>query len=110
MRSQKVKGARDLGDLITTVYSTFDKRRAEAVLRRAFKTPQVVRDLVHRQGSGPGQKLRERAVVSRIEMLHQHKAHSRVGRQILEQVRERLQTARGRANSNNRKPGSSGRG
>lgn len=42
MRSRKLKGTLKLADLITAVYSSCDKRRAEAILRRAFTAPEVV--------------------------------------------------------------------
>ena len=48
--------------------------------------PQIVRDLAHRQRRGARQKLRERAFMLRIEMLHQHEPHARIERQMLEQL------------------------
>ena len=65
---------------------------------------QVVTDLAHRHRSSPGQKLSQRAGVRRIQMLHQHKTHAGVGRQMLQQLCEGLQPASGCANAHDRKP------
>jgi len=45
---------------------------------------QVVRDFVNRERGLPSEQLRKRAVMARIEMLHEHEAHARVRREVLE--------------------------
>lgn len=61
--------------------------------------PQIVRDLSHRHRRGPRQQLHERAVMLRIEMLHQHERQPRVGLHLFQQPRERLQSAGRRAHA-----------
>ena len=64
--------------------------------------PQLVRDFLHRHRRGPAQELRERALMLRIEMLHEHEAHARIDRQVLEQRRERLESASRGADAHDR--------
>src|ERR1051325_9181545 len=47
--------------------------------------------------------MRQRALVIRVQMLDQDKRHSRVNGQVLQQLREGVQTASGGANANDRK-------
>ena len=61
--------------------------------------PQIVRHFAHRHRRRARQKLRERAVMLRIEMLHQHEAQTRIEREVFQQPRERLQSAGGRADA-----------
>ena len=53
--------------------------------------PQVVGDFTHRHRSDPRQNLRQRALVVGVKMLHQHKSHARLRRQMLQQLGERVQ-------------------
>src|SRR5262249_25119638 len=53
----------------------------------------VVLRLANRHGRKAGQQRRERAFMSRIEVLHEHKGHARFAGQRLEQLRHRLQAA-----------------
>jgi hypothetical protein len=55
-----------------------------------------------RHRSDPLQKLCEHAFMLRIKVLHQYKTHARIERQMLQQLGERFQTARRRADSDNR--------
>jgi hypothetical protein len=64
---------------------------------------QVVRDFADRERRRASEQLRERAVVLRIEMLHEHESHARVEREVLEQRRESLEPAAGRADAHDRK-------
>ena len=48
---------------------------------------------------GAGQNLRQCALMVRVQMLHQHKGHARIHRQMLQQLRKGLQPARRRANA-----------
>ena len=63
---------------------------------------QVVRHFAHREGSGLGQQARQCAFPRRVEMLHHHEGHIGVCRQMLEQLRERLQTTGRRADTDDR--------
>ena len=54
---------------------------------------QVVRDFVNRERRRASEQLRERAVMLRIEMLHEDEAHARVEGQAPEQCRECLEPA-----------------
>ena len=57
---------------------------------------QTVGDLGNGHVAGAGQDFRQVALVSRVEMLDEHKRHARVGRKMLQQVGKRLQpTGRG---------------
>ena len=62
---------------------------------------QVVRNLAHRKRRGARQNLCQRAFMLRIEMLHQHEPHTRVERQMLEQLRVRLQPTGGSSDAHN---------
>jgi hypothetical protein len=55
---------------------------------------QIVGHFQHRHLRRPRQNLRQRTVVLRIEMLHQHETQSCVYRQPFQQTRERFQTTR----------------
>jgi hypothetical protein len=48
-------------------------------------------------------QLRKRAVVHRIEMLHEYETHTGVERQVLEQCRECLEPTGGRTDTHDRK-------
>src|SRR5437899_9780237 len=65
--------------------------------------PQVVGDFAHRHRSDPRQNLHQCALVVGVAMLHQHKTHARVRRQMLQQVRESFQPTRRRANADDGK-------
>ena len=65
---------------------------------------QVVRHFAHREESDPGQRVGQRAFPCRVEMSRQHKGHAGVGRQMLEQRRERLQTAGRSSDASNEVP------
>ena len=67
--------------------------------------PQFVGDFAHRHRSDPRENLRQRALVIRAQMLHQHKTHACVGWQMLQQLCESFQPARRRADANDRKGG-----
>ena len=54
-------------------------------------------DFAHRQPGGLGQEFGKRAMAHRVEMLHQHKPHPSIERQMPEQLRECLQPTRRRA-------------
>jgi hypothetical protein len=64
--------------------------------------------LPDRHLSHPGQQLREHTFMGGIHVLHQDKGEARRGGDVLEQLRECLQTASGGANPHNGK-GRSGR-
>ena len=64
---------------------------------------QIVRHLVDRQGRRASEQPWERAVVHRIEVLHEYETHACVERQVLEQCRERLEPAGGRTDTHDRK-------
>ncbi len=63
----------------------------------------AVGSLAHGHRGDSAQKLGQRALMRRIEMLDQHEAQARIGRQMLEQFHERFQPARRRANPNDGK-------
>ena len=63
----------------------------------------VVGNLTHRHRRDPAQNLGQRAFMRRVEMLDQHEAQARIGRQMLEQFSEGLQSSCRRANANDRK-------
>jgi hypothetical protein len=63
---------------------------------------QIVGDFVHWERRGPSQQLRERAVVLRVEMLHEYEAHTRVEWQMLQERRERLEPAGGGPDAHDR--------
>jgi hypothetical protein len=64
---------------------------------------QIVRHLVDWEGRGATEQLREGALVHGIEMLYEHETHARIEGEVLEQYRERLEPAGGRADSHDRK-------
>lgn len=53
--------------------------------------PEIIGDLAHRHGSHSFQKVRQGALMLRIEVLHQDKAHACIGGQIFEQLGECIQ-------------------
>ena len=53
----------------------------------------VVADLTDRHLSRPGEELSQCAGMPRVQMLHQHKSHAGIGRQMLQQVRAGLQAS-----------------
>ena len=54
---------------------------------------QIVRDLVHRERRRASEELRECTLMFRIEMLHEHEAHAGIYRQMLQYLRECVQSA-----------------
>ena len=61
----------------------------------------IVRDFAYRQRRGARKDLRERALMVRIEMLHQHERHAGAPRQSREQLGEGLQPSGGRSDAHN---------
>jgi hypothetical protein len=47
-----------------------------------------------------GQQVRQNAVVARVQMLNQHKSHGRIGKQLLQELRQRLQPTCRRTHAN----------
>ena len=64
----------------------------------------IIRHFAHWKRSGPRQDIRQRAVARWIEMLHQHESHAGICRQMLKQLRERLQPAGRGADADNDVP------
>jgi len=64
---------------------------------------QIVGDLMDRERRRASEELRERAVMFRIEMLHQYEAHARIEPQMLEQCRECFEPAGRGADAHDRK-------
>jgi len=62
----------------------------------------VAGDLQDGHRSLAGQKFRENTFVPGIEVLDQHKSHSRVGPEVPEKIRECFKTASGSADANHR--------
>ena len=60
---------------------------------------QIVGGFSHRQGGDAGEKSSESTFMLRIEVLHQHKAHAGIRRQMLQQLGKGFETARGGANA-----------
>jgi hypothetical protein len=56
---------------------------------------ETVGDLRHRHSRGACQDVGQLAFMVRIQVLHQHKSHPCVNRQVFEQLREGFQPARG---------------
>jgi hypothetical protein len=63
--------------------------------------PLVVRGFLNRQRRGSREQVRERAVVLRIEMLHEHEGDARIEWQVL-QRRERFESSSRSADANDR--------
>ena len=64
---------------------------------------EIIRDLLDRHRGDATEELGEGAFVLGVEMLDEDKAQARVGRQMLEQVGEGLQSASGSADADDRK-------
>ena len=62
----------------------------------------LIRDLGHGHGGGPGQNLRKHAGVGRVEVLHQDEGHAGIDRQGLEHVLDGFDSARRRADADDR--------
>lgn len=63
----------------------------------------IVDDLTDRQLGGARQNLRQRTLMSRVEVRDENHSHVGVRRQMGEQLGKRLQASRGRADAGNRK-------